>query len=103
MSDPNAVDQVELLDMLGQGLRDNQGHIGAGPALVVPQFSEPSITPRFGALSLPQNDAGRLADGSVNLLHYVCTKLTFADWVDRVSWETFTQKLLELKLQNLTL
>jgi hypothetical protein len=63
-------------------LRDNQSDIGTGSALVVSQIGEAPITPGFGTLCFPQNDAGRLADGFVHLLHYVCTKLTVANWIN---------------------
>jgi len=38
MSHPYSVNQVELLDVLGQGPGDNQGDVGARPTLIVAQL-----------------------------------------------------------------
>ena len=87
-----------MLDMFRKRLRDDEGDVRATTPLVVPQLRQPAIAPRFGALGLPKDDAGGLADRTIDLLDNVGTELAFADRLDQIGRETSTQQHLELEL-----
>src|ERR1700739_3587247 len=103
MGDPDAVDEVEMLDMLRRGLRDDQGNVGAATALVITQLCQPAIAPGFGPFGLPKDDDGGLSDRAVDLRHNVGAELALSDGLDEIGRKTSTQQHLKLELKYLAL
>src|SRR5260370_662448 len=53
--------------------------ISPAAALIFAKLGKPPVAPCLGALELPQNDARRLTDRTIDLLHDVGTQLALAD------------------------
>ena len=103
VGNPYPVDQIKMFDVLRKSLRNDKGNVGPTTPLVVAQLRQPRIAPRFCAFGLPKDDAGGLADRTIDLLDNIGTQLALANRLDQVGRKTPTQQYLELKLKHLAL
>src|ERR1700678_317587 len=101
MGHPDAIDQVEMLDMLGERVGNDECHVGTTTPLILTKLGQPAIAPGLRALGLPKDHAGRLANGAVDLLDDIRAQLPLGNGFDGVRWKFTAQQLLELELENL--
>src|ERR1700760_820689 len=94
---------VEVGDLLGQGLRDDDRELGTGGALVGTELAKPSLLPGAGALGFPEDAAAHFAAGIADDLEDIAAELAFGDGLDLVQGKACAQLLFESELQNLTL
>src|SRR5437867_10895625 len=100
MGDPDAVDEVKRLYMLGESLADDDGDLGLGGPLVLAELRKPGIAPVFGALGLPENRAARLAEWAHDAVQHVAAEFAFGDGLDHVTWESRAEQRFDFQFLN---
>ena len=82
--DPNAVNEIKAVDVLGQDVGNDQRDFRFRCTLVVPQLGKPDVAPVLGAFRLPKDYATDLALRPDDAMNHVASVLALRDRLDHV-------------------